>query len=183
MLNQEEIEKLTELSENIKSQLDSSSFSSKYTNNFIPPKEAKSFVKCCGSYEEKRVKVKFKYTKCSPPDPCFLCSILNAEPFESHKMSVWKGKKLTTSLLCVTSEGPWEGILIEEVTCTSAIKKNTLSLKTGNEIKSFVFFGDTFPDGFELIECITKGKTNYSCGGLSTCDCSSYPCTQNCNCK
>jgi hypothetical protein len=91
------------------------------------------------------------------------------------------------TVVCMTSDGPWDAILEEDRNCNNYQPQDSLLVNGWGGLQAYYWNGgvSNHPTGIQLLSCRDIGLFRYSCGGLSGCPCDSSPCPadQPCPCN
>jgi hypothetical protein len=159
---------------------------------------------CCAIHDTKTLMVRFAYTRCGPLHDFIVTSfgdfVVSADidppgggqpgpdpsAFQAYKLRSLKRGSILDHLVCVTSDGPWPATLIEDRFCTNYTPRYTLIINAFSDLVSFTWTGavGNHPPQVQLVSCRQVSTLHTSCGGLSTCQCTSTVCppTQACEC-
>src|SRR5262245_44368461 len=89
------------------------------------------------------------------------------------------------TIVCMTSDGPWDATFIEERQCTIPTPHDALYVSGWAGLVGFHWNGgvENHPAEVTVVSCNNVGTTQFNCG-ISTCDCSSNSCPpgQQCPC-
>ncbi len=160
-----------------------------------------SLAPCCGSTDTRAVRVKFAYTKCGPLRDFIVAPFGNLntlasargpnQPAEHPDLKVFKltqfnGKTILDQQVCVTSQGPWSGMLTEDRHCVGYTPQQSLVISTSGGPVTFNWSGgvENHPPQVKFVSCRELGTSMYQCNALSTCECisSTCPASQPCSC-
>lgn len=198
-----QIEQLPELPAELAATLDSNTLATKVKGNANPCKEESKnplLAPCCSRTNYKSLKVLFSYTKCAPlrdfimvpfDDLSIATTAARDEARqEKNPPQIYKyGKKASIGfdqIVCITREGPWEALLIEDQPCAGYFIRHQLIINAfGDQIVYSWCHGlENHPPEVQLVSCRYLYTLKSSCGVLSNCDCFSDFCPPEdpCNC-
>jgi hypothetical protein len=156
----------------------------------VPPVAAP----CCSSSETRRLKVNFPYTKCGSPGDIFgaqfdLASAAlkrsdssDAKP-KLYKLAEFRGKTLPRINICISSQGPWDAVLTETRACSPYTPVYSLTFSAFGDAVVFNWTGSQSPPAnVQVVSCRTLGTIRTPCG-ISSCTCTSEPCTVDASCQ
>ena len=198
--------KLAELPKDLDATLDPKTLATKVSTSYPQPEKepGTAAAPCCGSTDTKSVKVKYTYTKCGPLRDFIVAKFGDLVFVELERRGAGgqgavpsgvkayrRGELNRTSVLdtivCFTSDGPWNATLIENRHCVGYTPQDTLIISAFGDVVSFVWNGGpaNHPPAVQLVSCRRVGVTRFPCGGLSDCSCVSdppCPADQPCDC-
>lgn len=193
---EERVASLPELPAEIADTLDAETLATKTVAETKPPETTPALIAagpCCSISETRRLKVRFPFTKCGSPFDLFDLGGLvltqgdrpaGAKPPELHRLTELRGRRLARLNLCVSSQGPWNAVLKENRACSPFTPVRTLTISALGDIIVFTWSGfQSPPANVQVVSCRTEGIIRTFCGELSTCDCSSAPCTVEAECQ
>lgn len=207
---EDQFSKLPELTEDIAATLDTATMATAGRYSFVERKlePAIALAPCCSSSDRKALKVNFSYTRCVPLRDLLIAPIQDlvfteasrggrttttqtasqaANRFKYSKLSKLGTKTILDQIVCVTSEGPWDAILIEDRACSPYTPYHTLTISAFDNLVVFEWNGgiELHPTNVGLVSCRQIGVIKSLCSGLSTCSCLSTICPENepCDCN
>jgi len=201
---QARLEALPELPAEIAAQLDSTTMAVRHPElGTLPVPVAEPVANpklgpCCSIKVTKRLKVLFETTWCINPfkDLVFTANLdrkpqgedgTGDTPSVRHsKLTTLQGKRLLRPFWCQTSSGPWDADFVHEDGCNTG-PVFTLVVSTPGGLVDFppwVGGEANKPASVTVTDCKSLSTMRASCGGLSTCDCSSSNCSppEQCSC-
>jgi hypothetical protein len=187
---EEWVAKLPELPPEIAATLNPETLATRVVRQIEPPEAPPKalLAPCCSSTEVRRLKVRFRYTKCVLPAHFFdlvltLDGSGSVKP-QMHKLSGLRGRRLTLTRFCQTSDGPWDAVLTETRACSPVTPRRTLVISALGDAVHFEWGGSQNPPAnIQVLECREESDIRSPCG-ISGCDCPSTTCSagQQCPC-
>ena len=199
--------KLAELPKDLDATLDPKTLATKVSTSYPQPERAPgtALAPCCGSKDTKSLKVKFPYTKCGPLRDFIIAKFGELVLVESEQRAAGGGQgagprnvrafrrgelnrtSVLDTIVCFTSEGPWNATLVEDRHCIGYTPQDTLIINAFGDVISFVWNGGpaNHPAAVQLVSCRSVGVVRFPCGGISDCSCPSdppCPADQPCDC-
>ena len=164
------------------------------------------FAPCCGSQDQKSLVVRIPFTKCGPLRDFIVAPIGDAvilaekktapggqpssppaSTTRAFRLNAVVSANVLDTIVCVTSEGPWNATLLEDRNCNGYMPVDTLVITAWDDLYSYVWNGGVkkHPADIALVSCREKGLFRYGCSLTSSCDCSSDECPpeQPCDCS
>ena len=166
--------KLPDLPKDLDATLDPKTLATKLSTVFPPPEKLTGVIlaACCGSSDTKTLKVNFSYTKCGPLRDFIMAPVGNlvffdtgqsggggqrATPrsFKVFRRGELDRKSVLDTIVCVTSEGPWNATLTEDRNCNGYSPRDTLIISAFSDVISFVWNGGpaNHPPAVGLVSC------------------------------
>lgn len=186
-------ERLPDLPPDLVGTLDPATLATRSQASFPPPEKIPApAAPCCGSTDNKSLRVTFKYTKCGPLRDFLVAPLADAILFRGgpETTQAYRLRKLNATVfdrhVCVTSQGPWNATLSEQRSCVGYSPVQSLTINAYGDPVLFVWNGgvEDHPPEVGLVSCRQVSTTQFPCGGLSDCSCpsSSCPSSQPCAC-
>ncbi len=201
-------EQLQELPNELLSTLDTNTLTTAVASVYVVPTQdttKQALAPCCSLKEEKELEVTFTYTRCLPLRDLIFVNLddlafssdrqksgsssentaLKSPQTKIYKWEKRKFKSILDQIVCVTSDGPWNATLTESRACNNFSPHQSLRIFPHGELIVFEWNGgvELHPANVGLVSCRRVGTIRSSCGGLSTCDCSSSLCPENDPCE
>lgn len=167
----------------------------------LPVKETgtKLLAPCCGSKDQKSLKVKVSLTKCGPLRDFILAPIGDlvmareagggggvtaagaagaAGNVKAYRFNTVSRTTVLDTIVCVTSDGPWDATFIEDRNCNNYQPQDSLFVSAWGGIVAYYWNGGTpnHPPQVQVVSCRDIGTFRYPCNALSGCNCQSAPC-------
>ena len=205
------LEKLPALPADIAATLDPKTNATK--NVGTPPEPVKLTVPlphapCCSSKDQKSLKVKVTLTRCGPLHEFVVAPISDlvlaretggggapggpggalgsAGNVRAYKLNTVNRASVWDTIVCTTSDGPWDATFIEERHCTNYAPQHSLYVSAWGTLYPYYWTGgiENHPAEVSVVSCRDIGTTRTPCG-ISTCDCTSHTCPpdQPCPCS
>lgn len=155
---------------------------------------------CCGSTDDKQLRVTMAYTKCGPLLDFVVATssgvLMRARPgpatsptsstpptastpseVRHFKLREFAGKAFLDRI-CVTSNGPWDATLTEQRSCIGYNPTHRLVVAAFGDLVTFNWNGgvENHPTQVGLVSCRQISTARFSCGGPSSCTCTSSSC-------
>ncbi|HEX5759338.1 MAG TPA: hypothetical protein VF121_09100 [Thermoanaerobaculia bacterium] len=188
---EDRVAKLPELPPEIAATLDPERLATKVASGAEPPETPPKalLLPCCSSKETRRLKVRFRYTKCSLPAHFFDLVLTqdgsgSARP-QMHKLTELRGRNLALTHFCRSSDGPWDAVLTETRACSPPAPSRTLVISAFGDAVLFAWGGPQSPPAnVQVVACREESDIRSPCG-ISGCTCSSTTCAagQECPCS
>lgn len=165
---------------------------------------------CCGSKEQKSLKVKVPLTKCAPLRDFIMAPLSDlimareagggtgtpgggtgalgtAPGIRAYRLNAVSRADPWNTIVCMTSDGPWDATFEEDRNCNNYQPQDSLIVSGWGGLQGYYWNGGVanHPPGIQLVSCRDIGLFRFPCGGLSGCDCQSSPCPadQPCPCN
>lgn len=168
---------------------------------------------CCGSKDQKSLKVRVALTKCAPLRDFIMAPIQDLvmasdttegqggggapggaagaigarSNVRAYKLNTVNHVTVLDTIVCMTSDGPWDATFMEERNCNNYQPQDSLIVSGWGGIVAYYWNGgvSNHPLEIELVSCRDIGTFRFPCGGPSSCDCQSSPCPadQPCPCS
>ncbi len=161
---------------------------------------------CCGSRDARALKVRVPLTKCGRFKDFMLAPITDlvmaapapgggaapggaaagASDVRAYKLTTVNHASVFDTIICMTSDGPWDALFTEERNCNGYMPIDSLVISGWAGLVSYVWNGgvSNHPPEVHPVSCREIGVSRFPCGGPSSCQCqsSSCPAGQECNC-
>jgi hypothetical protein len=210
---EDRIERLPTLPPDIASTLDPKTQATRIRASHLAPVRDPGFqlAPCCGSQDRKTLQVRLPLAKCAPLRDFIVASVGDRFLFESapvggtggtggtrgvgepgsnvrvYKRNTVNRMSVLDTIVCVTSDGPWNATLTEDRNCIGYMPQDTLMISAWGNLFPFFWNGgvNNHPPEIQLVSCREIGLFRYPCGSISSCDCSSTLCPANqpCDCS
>jgi len=158
---------------------------------------------CCASKDQKSLKVKVALTKCAPYRDFVLAPFSDlimareapggggtgtpgatagapgsGSNVKAYKLNAVNRASIWDTIVCMTSDGPWDAIFEEDRNCNNYQPQDSLLVSGWGGLQSYYWNGGVanHPPQIQLVSCRDIGLFRFSCGGLSNCPCDSAPC-------
>jgi hypothetical protein len=159
---------------------------------------------CCGSRDKKSLTVNYTYTKCRPLRDFIVVKFgsfaftearqgggggqgTGPGQFKAYRRGELNRNSVLDSIVCFTSQGPWNATFIEERSCAGYSPRDTLLVNAFGDMVSFVWNGGpaNHPPDVHVVSCRLIDVVKYPCNALSSCPCESSACPadQPCECE
>jgi len=159
---------------------------------------------CCGSKEQKSLKVKVPLTKCAPLRDFIMAPLSDlvmtrdspapgggapgtAAGVRAYRLNAVSRTNPWDTIVCMTSDGPWDALFEEDRNCNNYQPQDSLLVSGWGGLQGYYWNGgvSNHPPGIQLVSCRDLGLFRFPCGGLSGCNCDSAPCPadQPCPCN
>ena len=200
------LEKLPTLPAEIAATLDPKTNMTKMTAG-VPPEPVKltgtlPHAPCCSIKDQKHLKVRVALTKCGPLRDFVLAPISDlvmaregggqggggevsgadhsggsGSKISAYKLNTVNRGNVWATMICVTSEGPWDATFIEERHCTNYSPQDSLLVSAWGTLYGYYWNGGTtnHPPEVAVVSCDVTGTIRFPCG-ISNCDCASNTC-------
>lgn len=192
---EDQVAALPELPPEIAATLDPDTMGTKIVSGVGPPETATAalLVPCCSSTETRKLKVRFRHTKCGPPGDFLVTAfgelVLTQDrpgtPKPTlHRLTELRGQQLARVNICFTSDGPWNAVLTENRGCKSPAPIRDLTISAFGDAIHFRWGGPQSPPAnVQVVACRAESFNRFLCpGALSTCDCLSESCQVGADC-
>jgi hypothetical protein len=99
----------------------------------------------------------------------------------AYKLNTVNRTTVFDTIVCMTSDGPWDAIFQEDRSCNNYQPQDSLLVSGWGGLQSYYWNGGVanHPPQIQLVSCRDIGIFRSSCGGLSNCPCQSTPCPAN----
>lgn len=164
---------------------------------------------CCGSKDQKSLKVRVSLTKCAPLLDFIMAPVGDlvmarttggggapggpagavgaGGNVRAYKLNTVNRVRALDTIVCMTSDGPWDATFIEDRNCNNYQPQDSLIVSGWGGLVAYYWNGgvSNHPPQIQLVSCRDLGLFRYGCGGLSGCNCESSPCPadQPCPCN
>jgi hypothetical protein len=166
---------------------------------------------CCGSTDHRTLQVRLPLTKCGPLRDFIVAPIGNlilsdaagaggpggaggaggvaaaGSNVRLYKLNTVNRTTVLNTIVCMTSNGPWNATLIEDRNCNGYSPQDALFITAWGDLLSFYWNGGAqyHPPEIQMVTCREIFLFRYKCNALSTCDCSAEPCAPElpCDCS
>jgi hypothetical protein len=171
---------------------------------------AQPLAPCCSIQDRKSLKVNVSLTKCAPLRDFIVGPLVDvvvarevggggAAPgggaggpglggnVRAYKLNTVNRADAWNTIICMTSNGPWDATFIEDRSCVNYSPVDSLFVSAWGGIVAYYWNGGTpnHPAGITVASCRDIGTFRLPCGGPGTCDCTSNACPadQPCPCS
>ena len=164
---------------------------------------------CCSIKDQKSLKVNVALTKCGPLEDFILAPLSDlvmtregggggapggpagalgsGGNIRAYKLNTVNRARIWDTIVCMTSDGPWDATFIEDRNCINYAPQDSLFVSAWGGLYAYHWNGGpaNHPPGISVVSCRDIGTFRLPCGGLSSCDCTSSPCPadQPCPCN
>lgn len=197
------LEKLPTLPADIAATLDPKTNATKTAGP--PPEPVKAtaplpHAPCCSIKDQKSLEVKVALTKCGPLRDFIVAPLSDlvlaresgggSAPdgpagalgsggnIRADKLNTVNRASVWDTVVCMTSDGPWDATFIEDRNCTNYAPVDSLLVSAWGGLYAYYWNGgpENHPAEVSVVSCRDIGTTRLPCGGPSSCDCTSSPC-------
>ena len=164
---------------------------------------------CCSIKEQKSLKVKVALTKCAPLQDFVVAPLSDlvmareapggggtpggpagapgvGGNIRTYKLDTVNRTSPWKTIVCMTSDGPWDATFIEDRHCNNYAPQDSLFVSGWGGLVGYYWNGGpaNHPAGITVVSCNDIGTLRLPCGGPSSCNCDSSPCPagQQCPC-
>jgi hypothetical protein len=158
---------------------------------------------CCGSKDQKSLKVKVALTRCGPLRD-FIMSPLSdlimaretgggggggapggpagavgaGSNVKAYRLNTVNRTTVFDTIVCMTSDGPWDATFIEDRNCNNYQPQDSLFVSGWGGIVAYYWNGGApnHPPQIQVVSCRDIGTFRFPCNALSGCNCQSAPC-------
>ena len=196
------LEKLPTLPADIAATLDPKTNATKAAGLPLAPVKATGplpHAPCCSIKDQKSLKVRVALTKCGPLRDFIVAPLSElvlareggggAAPggpagaigtggnIRAYKLNTINRARVWDSVVCMTSDGPWDATFIEDRYCNNYGPQDSLFVSAWGTLYAYYWNGgpENHPPEVSVVSCRDIGTTRAPCGGLSNCDCTSSP--------
>lgn len=205
------LEKLPALPADVAATLDPKTNATKTAGS--PPLPVKAtgpiLAACCSIKEQKTLKVSVALTKCAPFRDFIMAPVSDlvmarettgsggapggpaGTPgsrgnVRAYKLNTVSRTNPWDTIVCMTSDGPWDATFIEDRNCNNYAPQDSLLVNGWGGLVAYYWNGGpaNHPAGITVVSCNDVGTFRFPCGGPSSCNCESSPCPagQQCPC-
>jgi hypothetical protein len=167
---------------------------------------------CCSIKEQKSLKVSVALTKCAPLQDFIMAplsdlimareapgggggtgtpggpagAVVGGKNVRAYKLDTVNRATVLTTVVCMTSDGPWDATFIEDRNCNNYQPQDSLFVSGWGGLVAYYWNGGpaNHPAGITVVRCNDIGTFRFPCNALSSCNCDSSPCPvgQQCPC-
>jgi hypothetical protein len=155
---------------------------------------------CCSIKDQKSLKVKVALTKCGPLRDFIVAPVSDlvmaresggggapggpagalgsGGNIRAYKLNTVNRASVWDTIVCMTSDGPWDATFIEDRNCVNYAPQDSLVVSAWGSLYAYFWNGGpaNHPAEVSVVSCRDLGTFRLPCGGMSTCDCTSNPC-------
>jgi len=98
----------------------------------------------------------------------------------AYKLNTVSRTKPWETIVCMTSDGPWDATFIEDRNCNNYAPQDSLFVSGWGGLVVYYWNGGpaNHPAGITVASCNDVGTFRFPCGGPSSCNCTSSPCPE-----
>jgi hypothetical protein len=206
------LEKLPTLPPDIAATLDPKTNATKTAGS--PPVPVKAtgaqpLAPCCSIKDQKSLKVKVALTKCAPLQDFIVAPLSDlvmaregggsgapggpagalgsGGNVRAYKLDTVNRTNPWKTIICMTSDGPWDATYIEDRSCVGYAPVDSLFVSGWGGLVPYYWNGGAayHPPEVSVVSCRDIGTFRFPCGGPGSCDCTSNSCPadQPCPCS